>query len=89
MTSAHLDRRVRELATRVTDIEDTHSESLYRLSRSAACCRIETGRLIAHADSVSRAFTLIMERLGIPPTELPPIISATEDDIDAALDADY
>ncbi|MFI6216462.1 hypothetical protein ACIBCD_31070 [Nocardia brasiliensis] len=88
MTHAHMDRRLAQLAARVADIEDTHSESLYRLSRSAACCRIETGRLIAHADSVGRAFTLIMERLGIPPTEFPPVACATEDDIDATLDAD-
>ncbi|WP_433578058.1 hypothetical protein [Nocardia brasiliensis] len=88
MTYAHLDRHVAQLAARVADIEDVHSESLYRLSRSAACCRIETGRLIAHADSVSQAFTLIMERLGIPPVQFPSVACATEDDIDAVLDAD-
>ncbi|WP_405167094.1 hypothetical protein OG203_19560 [Nocardia sp. NBC_01499] len=88
MTSAHIDRRVSNLETRVTDIEDTHSESLYKLTRGDARCRIETGRLIDHADSVSRAFTLIMERLGIPPIQFPPVTRASEAEIDAALDAD-
>ncbi|MFI9406635.1 hypothetical protein [Nocardia sp. NPDC052316] len=88
MTSVHIERRVAMLETRVTDIEDTHGESLYKLTRSAAGCRIETGRLIDHANSVGRAFTLIMERLGIPPIQFPPLADATEAEIDAALDAD-
>ncbi|CAM4233679.1 hypothetical protein NONI108955_15730 [Nocardia ninae] len=88
MTSIHIEHRVAMLETRVTDIEDTHSESLYQLTRSSAGCRIETGRLIDHANSVSRAFTLIMERLGIPPIQFPPVARATEAEIDAALDAD-
>ncbi|PXX66410.1 hypothetical protein DFR70_103158 [Nocardia tenerifensis] len=89
MTSVQLDRRVSTLETRVTDIEDVHSETLYQLTRGGAGCRIETGRLIDHADSVSRAFTLIMERLGITPIPFPPVTRATEAEIDAALDANY
>ncbi|MEV6561980.1 hypothetical protein AB0M22_40100 [Nocardia sp. NPDC051756] len=87
MTSIHIDRRVTRLETRVTDIEDTHSESLYKLTCGDARGRIETGRLIDWTDSASRAFTLIMERLGIAPIEFPPAARATEAEIDAALEA--
>ncbi|MGX1774993.1 hypothetical protein ACWIGW_22975 [Nocardia brasiliensis] len=78
MTSAHLDRRVRELATRVTDIEDTHSESLYELKR-----RVTGIELVQR-----RSFALLLRHIGVPATDIPGITCATEDDIDAALDAD-
>lgn len=85
---AHMDRRVAKLESQVTDIEESHSETLFELTRGDARGRIETGRLIDHADSASRASTLIMERLGIPPIEFPPVARATEDEIDAALEDD-
>lgn len=88
MTSIHIDRRVRVLETRVTDIEDTHGESLYKLTRGAAGARIEAGRLIDWTNGASRAFTLIMERLEIPPIEFPPVARATDVEIDAVLDAE-
>ncbi|MFB8274017.1 hypothetical protein [Nocardia colli] len=88
MTSIHIDRRVSRLETRVTDIEDTHGESLYKLTRASVGSRIETGRLIDWTDSASRAFALIMERLGIAPIEFPPAGRATEAEIDAALEAE-
>ncbi|MFI6997861.1 hypothetical protein [Nocardia sp. NPDC050175] len=88
MTSTHIDRRVSTLETRVTDIEDTHSESLYKLTRGAAGSKIETGRLIDWTNSASRAFTLIMERLGTAPIEFPPVARATDAEIDAALEAE-
>ncbi|MFE9582293.1 hypothetical protein ACFYO1_38355 [Nocardia sp. NPDC006044] len=87
MTSIHIDRRISRLETRVTDMEDTHGETLYKLTRAGAGSRIETGRLIDWTDSASRAFTLIMERLGVAPIEFPPIARATEAEIDATLDA--
>ncbi|WP_194834191.1 hypothetical protein [Nocardia sp. XZ_19_369] len=76
------------LETRVTDIEDTHSESLYQLTRSSAGCRIETGQLIDGVNRLGRGMDLIMERLGIPPLQFTPLARATEAEIDAALDAD-
>ncbi|MFX0580394.1 hypothetical protein [Nocardia nepalensis] len=88
MTSVHIDRRLARLESRFADIEDSHSESLLKLTRGDTRCHIETGRLIDHANSVSRAFTLIMERLGIPPIDFPPVTRATESEIDAVLEED-
>ncbi|MFC9433241.1 hypothetical protein [Nocardia sp. NPDC057030] len=88
MTSIHIDRRVQRLETRVTDIEDTHGESLYKLTRACAGSRIETGRLIDSVNQLGRGMALVMERLGIPPIPFPPITHATGAEIDAALEAD-
>ncbi|GAA5080791.1 hypothetical protein [Nocardia iowensis] len=87
MTSAHIDRRIGKLETRVTDIEESHSETLYQLTRAGACCRIETGRLIDGVNQLGRGMALIMERLEIPPIQFPPVSRATEAEIDAALEA--
>ncbi|WP_433578059.1 hypothetical protein [Nocardia brasiliensis] len=78
MTSAHIDRRVRELETRVTDIEDVHSESLYELKR-----RVTGIELVQR-----RSFALLLGHIGVPATDIPAITSATDAEVDAALDAD-
>ncbi|QIS01843.1 hypothetical protein F5X71_05490 [Nocardia brasiliensis] len=73
MTSARIDRRVRALETRVTDIEDTHSESLYELRR-----RVTGIELVQR-----RSFALLLRHIGVPATDISAITVATEDDIDA------
>lgn len=88
MTYTDIDRRVGRIETRVADIEDSHSETLLKLTRGDTRCHIETGRLLDHADAASQAFTLIMEHLGIPPIQFPPVARATDDEIDAALEED-
>ncbi|WP_433661863.1 hypothetical protein ACQPW1_06670 [Nocardia sp. CA-128927] len=88
MRSAPIDRRISMLETRVIDVEDTHSETLYKLTRGDARCRIETGQLIDGVNQLGRGIALLMERLEVPPIEFPMLARATEAEIDAALDAD-
>ncbi|GAA5080787.1 hypothetical protein GCM10023319_21650 [Nocardia iowensis] len=88
MTSAHIDRRVAKLETRVADIEEHYSESQLRLTRRVTGLEIWARRSTDQGNGIGRSLTLIMERLGIPPTDIAEVAMPTEADIDAALDAD-
>lgn len=88
MTSAHIDRRMTILETRVTDIEEGYGESQLGLTRRVTGLEIWAGRVTAHANGVGQNVKLIAEHLGIRPVDTPEISMPTEAEIDAVLEED-
>ncbi|RJO72238.1 hypothetical protein D5S18_24080 [Nocardia panacis] len=76
MTTVQIERRLGELETRVTDIEDVHVETMYKLTRRV------TGIEIVQR----RGLELILERLGVPAHRIEQVVAPAEAEIDAALD---
>ncbi|PXX66411.1 hypothetical protein DFR70_103159 [Nocardia tenerifensis] len=87
MTSVQIDRRVSTLETRVTDVEELYGECQLELTRRVTGLEIWAGRTTAQGNGIGRSLSLIMERLGIPPTEIAEVAMPTEAEIDAALEA--
>lgn len=84
-----MDRRVAKLESRVGDVETCHSESIYKLTRSAVKSDIVEDRLIDGVNAVGRGIGLIMEHMGLAPIDLPIIAAPSEAEIDAKLEDEY
>ena len=89
MTYAHPDRRVAKLESRVGDIETCHSESIYKLTRSAVKSDVIEDRLIDGMNALGRGMGLMMEHMGPAPIDLPIIAYPREAEIDAELEDEY
>ncbi|WP_157129367.1 hypothetical protein [Nocardia amamiensis] len=88
MTHAHMDRQVAQVEARVDDIEEGYGETQRELTRRITGLEIWARRSSEQSNRVGQSLTLIMERLGIPPISIPDVTMPTEDDVDAALEAD-
>ncbi|MBU3061659.1 hypothetical protein KO481_08990 [Nocardia sp. NEAU-G5] len=86
MTHVGLDVRVAKLEHRVTDIEESHGNSIYALTRDVRGLKIDNRRLVSHANSVGRSLTLIMKHLGIPPIPFEEITPADDAEIDQSFE---
>jgi len=82
MTHAGLDHRVSKLEGRVADIEESHGNSIYNLTRSVQGLTLFAHRQSAHSNAVGRGIALMMERLGLPPIEIPEVKMPTDQEID-------
>ena len=89
MTHAGLDRRITNLEGRVTDIEESHGRSIYTLTRDVRGLTLCTHRLLSHTNAVGHGIAMIMERMGIPPIEIPEVTFPTEEEIDASFEEDF
>ncbi|WP_433727402.1 hypothetical protein ACQP0C_36010 [Nocardia sp. CA-129566] len=87
MTSApHLDRRVQRLAARLDEVETSHDDSLYQLSRDVRGLKICTRRLADQTSAIGRGIALMMERMGFSPIEVTAVEMSTEAEIDASFE---
>ena len=73
MTYAHTERRVTKLESRATDIEEGYGESIYKVTRPVAKAEVV----------MERGSGLILERLGVPATDIARIAVASEAEVDA------
>ncbi len=83
MTSAHIDCRLAPLESRVADIEDSHGDTLYGLSRDVRGLKIFTRRLAAQTSTIGAGIALMTARMGLPPIQLIDVEMPTEAEIDA------
>lgn len=86
MTYANMERRVGKLESRVADIEDSHGETLYKLTRRAKKSDIMDERLVDGINHLGRGIALMMEQMRIHPIDIPTITVPSEEEIDAALE---
>ncbi|GAB2670833.1 hypothetical protein [Nocardia goodfellowii] len=78
MTAAGIDRRFTKLEERVTDIENSHSASIYDLKR----------RLTGVEIVLEKSFARLLQVAGVPATEITQLTAATDEEIDAELEED-
>lgn len=88
MTSTHIDRSIRRLETRVTDIEDTHGDALYNLKREVTKVGMISGQLIGGVNQLGRGMALMMEQMKLPPLHFIELNIPSEAEVDAVLDAE-
>ncbi len=86
MSYTELNRRVTKLASRVTDIEEVHGASIYKLTRDVRRHELITRRLAAQGNGLSLGVALIMERMGLPPIDIPEVTMPTDEEIDASFE---
>ncbi|WP_024802376.1 hypothetical protein [Nocardia sp. BMG51109] len=88
MTYSNLERRVTEVEAWLADIDYSYRESMHALTRACVRDRLETGRLIEHANRMGRGLESIMGRLGITGGEIGEIAPASAEEVEAALEAE-
>ncbi|MFI5777351.1 hypothetical protein [Nocardia sp. NPDC051570] len=88
MSHAELDRRVTKLEGRVTDIEEVHGPSIYKLTRIVHRHELMTRRLADGINGLGRGMAMMMERMGLPPIDIPEVTMPTEAEVDASLEED-
>ncbi|RDI64325.1 hypothetical protein [Nocardia pseudobrasiliensis] len=86
MTYVELERRVTRVEGRVTDIEEVHGASIYKLTRDVRRHELITRRLAVGMNGLSRGMALIMEHMGLPPVDIPEVTMPTEEEIDASFE---
>ncbi|MBF6330956.1 hypothetical protein [Nocardia transvalensis] len=86
MSYAELDRRVTKLEGRVTDIEEIHGASIYKLTRDVRRHELITRRLADSVNGLSRGVAMIMAHMGLPPIEIPEVTMPTEEEIDVSFE---
>ncbi len=87
MTYANLELRITELEGRLADIDFSYRESMLALLRVCVGSRIETTRLIDHANRMGRGMERIMERLDITDCPIGTISPMSATDVDEIIDA--
>jgi hypothetical protein len=87
VTYANLERRTTELEGRLADIDFSYRESMLALLRVCVGSRIESARLIDHANRMGRGMELIMERLGVTGCPIGTVSSVSATEVDEIIDA--
>jgi|GEM_PF-2671197 len=87
MTYANLECRTTELEGRLADIDFSYREAMLSLQRLCVGSRIESARLIDHANRMGRGMELIMERLEIPGCWIGTVTSVSATEVDEIIEA--
>ncbi|MGV9678060.1 hypothetical protein ACWDSJ_22520 [Nocardia sp. NPDC003482] len=86
MSYIELGRRVTKLEGRVTDIEESHGASIYRLERRSIRSELIESQLVDGVNYLQAGMARILQHFGLPPIPFSPIAMPTEDEIDAVLE---
>ncbi|WP_433195213.1 hypothetical protein ACQP1G_40720 [Nocardia sp. CA-107356] len=74
------------LEARVDEVETSHDDSLYALSRDVQRLKIFTRRLGARTSTIGGGIALMPERMGLPPIRVTSVEMPTEAEVDASFD---
>jgi len=89
MTQAGMDRRVTKLEERMTEIEEGYGNSIYKLTRQLTRLELWADRKTTEGNGTSRGIAMIMERLGLTPIDILEVSFPTDEEVDAAIEADF